>query len=71
MALMRWRASWRICFSRRPAAEWHANHPVHYVGLVWVRVLPQEANIGREHQLTINIDEGWTRTVGGSFPGHL
>lgn len=114
-------------FSRRPATEWHADHPEPYVGMVWVRVLPQEANVGREHQLTlrwgpyikhvsftprspgpvsllhhktgadaitlhaqispasivtfgqgnppdqppINIDEGWTRTAGGSFPGHL
>jgi TIR domain len=114
-------------FSREPSGEWHCDHPREHVGLVWVRVVPADSNIGSEHSMTlrwgpyikeirftprskgpisflhhktnpdvitlhaqitppslvtfgqgnppdqppVNIDEGWTRTSGGRFPGHL
>lgn len=40
-------------FGRRPAADWHFNHPKEYVGPIWTRVLPQEPFISREHQVTL------------------
>src|SRR5664279_4970766 len=40
-------------FPRIPAAEWHHEHPVDHVGLVWVRVLPDESNRGQRHRLTL------------------
>lgn len=114
-------------FPRSPSPEWHHDHPVDHIGLVWVRVLPTLENKNRSHCLTlrwgpyikdqvfdapdngpvsfahhktapdrvtlhvsvspsavvtfgqgpapdqpaINIDEGWTRSSGGEWPGHL
>ena len=114
-------------FGRQLHSEWHYSHPTDYVGLVWVRVLPQPKHLHQPYRLTlrwgpyikqielipenempisfvhhktntdnimllasiepasivtfgqgpppdleaINIDEGWTRTAGGQWPGHL
>lgn len=114
-------------FGRHPSPEWHCAHPSDYVGLIWIRVLPQPGHVGENHTITLrwgpyikvvgfipeseqpssfvhhktnqddillhvtvdppsivtfgqgkapdrdadNIDEGWTRTAGGHWPGHL
>lgn len=115
-------------FGREPSGEWHHIHPAKYVGLIWTRVVPSPAKVGRPHKVTLrwgpywlvvplsgkrmqkpislvhhktkadsipllvsvtppaivtcglgpppdgnemNIDEGWQRTAGGNWPGHL